>query len=477
MLNHQLSGAPLSGPHPVATDDLLPLVNTPPLPECEATVIIPARDEAERIGATLDALAGQVALDDHPLNPLSYEIIVLANNCDDATAGVSRRFAQEHPALALHVVELLLPPDLASVGTARRLLMDDAARRLLSNHRPSGVIISLDADTRPESTWLAATLGEIARGADAVGGRIVTDPAERATLPPGARLRHLRDVAHRMLLAELEALLDPVAHDPWPRHFQHFGASLAVTASAYRRAGGLPPVRAIEDVAFYLALRRAGGRVRHSPAVRVTTSARPTARSAIGFARQFATWAALHEAGVPQLVESAARVEARLHGRRRARALWRRLQQGHAPTPSKIASIAADLDVPRPWLAGRLDPALPFGALDADLERRQLEHEADARWSQEITAATRELRLLRDRLRRSPRRYSVAREDVEPVVIGALPAEVTQEIAGTIEEFLMHTVPGERVIGRRLGPVDQHQVPARRQPGDDPLAGEREVAL
>ena len=52
-----------------------------------------------------------------------------------------------------------------------------------------------------------------------------------------------------------------------------------------------------------------------------------------------------------------------------------------------------------------------------------------------------------------------------------------QEIAGAIDEFLMHAVAGERVVRRRPGPVDQHQVPARCQPGDDPFAGEREVAL
>lgn len=477
MLDRQPPATPLSGPFPVVAAATLPLVGIPPLPECEATVIIPARDEADRIGATLRALADQRDLGGRPLDRRRYEVIVLANNCDDGTAGVVRRFAQEAQLPTLHVVELILPPELANVGTVRRLLMDEACQRLLGNHRPRGVIASLDADTRPTPTWLAATLREIARGADAVGGRIITDPDERAALPHGARLRHLRDVAFRMLLAEVETLLDPVAHDPWPRHFQHFGASLAVTAAAYRRAGGLPPVRALEDVGFYFALRHAGGRIRHSPEVRVITSARPAARSAIGFAQQFATWAALHEAGVPQLVESAARIEARLHGRRRARALWRRLRQGGVPTPSEIASIALDLGVPRPWLVARLDPALPFGALDADLERRQLAHEADGRWTQEITAATRDLRLLRDRLRRSPRRYSAAREEIEPIGIGALPVEVTQEIAGTIEEFLMHAVAGERVVGRRLRPVDQQQVPARCQPADDALAGEGEVAF
>ncbi|MFN8540418.1 MAG: glycosyltransferase family A protein [Thermomicrobiales bacterium] len=228
---------PLSGPFPVAAAATLSLVGIPPLPECEATVIIPARDEADRIGTTLRALAEQRDLDGRPLDRWRYEVIVLANNCDDGTAGVVRRFAQAERMPTLHVSELLLPPDLANVGTARRLLMDEACQRLLGNHRPRGVIASLDADTRPAPTWLAATLREIARGADAVGRRIITDPGERATLPHGARLRHLRDVAFRMLLAEVEALLDPVAHDPWPRHFQHFGASMAVTAATYRRAG------------------------------------------------------------------------------------------------------------------------------------------------------------------------------------------------------------------------------------------------
>lgn len=31
--------------------------------------------------------------------------------------------------------------------------------------------------------------------------------------------------------------------DPWPRHHWHFGASLALTARAYRCVGGLPMVR------------------------------------------------------------------------------------------------------------------------------------------------------------------------------------------------------------------------------------------
>ena len=66
-----------------------------------------------------------------------YEIIVLANNCRDGTARVARRLADAHADLALHVVEIELPPTEAHVGTARRLAMDEACRRLLLVGRPA----------------------------------------------------------------------------------------------------------------------------------------------------------------------------------------------------------------------------------------------------------------------------------------------------------------------------------------------------
>lgn len=448
-----------------------PFISTPPHPACCATIVIPARDEEERIAATLAALADQRLINGAPLDPRSYDVILLANNCTDGTAATARRIALANPALTLHIVELSLPSHLASAGHARRLALDEACRRLLDNGRPDGVIASLDADTRPAPTWLAAILDAIGGGAEAVGGRVLTDPVERALLPPGARLRHLRDVGHRLLLAEIETLLDPVAHDPWPRHYQHFGASFAVTAAAYRRAGGVPPVPALEDVALYLALRHSGARVRHSPAVRAVTSARPAARSAVGFAQQFAVWSALHEAGTLQLVESAARVEARLRARHRARLLWRQLRDGGRALPGAVAEIAAGLGVPAACLGARLDPALPFGALDAHLERHQLISEAQGRWSQEITAAIRDLRRLRDRLRGASVPPLTPLEEVEPVGVGPLAAEVTQGIAGTIEEFLMHSVAGQGIVGRRLGPVDQQQMAAWGQSGDDLVAG------
>ncbi len=134
----------LSPSSPVTGGAAPPLVVAPPHPGCEATVVIPACDEAERIAATLAALAGQVDPAGRPLDRRRFEIILLANNCRDATAGIARRFGQGHPTLALHVVELLLPHALANAGNARRILMDEGCRRLLAAGRPEGVIASLE---------------------------------------------------------------------------------------------------------------------------------------------------------------------------------------------------------------------------------------------------------------------------------------------------------------------------------------------
>jgi glycosyltransferase involved in cell wall biosynthesis len=69
---------------------------------------------------TLTALASQTDLNGQPLNLLTYEIIVLANNCSDESAAIARQFAKQHPDLVLHVAEVRLPPDRAYIGYVRK---------------------------------------------------------------------------------------------------------------------------------------------------------------------------------------------------------------------------------------------------------------------------------------------------------------------------------------------------------------------
>ena len=72
--------------------------------------------------------------------------------------------------------------------------------------------------------------------------------------------------------------------DPWPRHQEESGASIAVCAGAYRRAGGMPPAPLAEDRAFFAALRRIDARIRHAPEVSVVVSGRILGRAAGGMA-------------------------------------------------------------------------------------------------------------------------------------------------------------------------------------------------
>ena len=363
----------------------------PPKTHLKLSVVVPVRNEAESIGRTLASLAQQVDLCGNALDPNRYEVLVLANNCSDATAEAARGFARRTPCLTLHVAEISLPPSCAHVGTARRLLMDAACRRLLARGQERGIIASTDGDTQAAPDWVAQMLREAAAGADAVGGRIRV--AHQHGEDRDARLYALRDTAYQRGLARLEHLLDPDLADPWPRHYQFFGASLAVTAEAYLAAGGLPPLPCLEDAALEDALKRVDARIRHSPQVRVSTSPRQRGRTPLGLSSQLREWGEMGRSGQSHLVQQPAAVAARF----RARRLLRRLHQACSPQ-KEVFSVAEDLAVPAALLWEDLsDATQPFGAFWA----RVMEYHQQPRglWAQrwplvEITQALPELRRL-----------------------------------------------------------------------------------
>ncbi|SHL20382.1 glycosyltransferase [Hymenobacter psychrotolerans] len=332
----------------------------PPAAGLKISVIIPAKDEAANLPATLAALATQLDLQGEPLPFSCYEILVLANNCRDQTAAVVRAFGRQYPALALYVAETTLLAAEAHVGRARCLLMDEACRRLELTAGPAGIIASTDADTRVAPTWLAAMQHEFAAGADAVGGRILPE----AAAPHGGTVRrtHLRDAHYRLLRARLEALLDPDPADPWPRHHQHFGASLGITAAAYRRVGGLPVVPFLEDEALCQALRRHDLQVRHSPKVRVVTSARREGRVEVGLSWQLREWDKLARQHRDPVVENGLSLVAEWQGRQQLRQLWNQAQQ-RAGRPPLCVQLAATLSVPAGALAQQLLASASFGVL------------------------------------------------------------------------------------------------------------------
>jgi Glycosyl transferase family 2 len=336
-------------------------------------VVVPARNEEGTLAPLMTALAGQRDLQDRAADAASYEVLLLLNNCTDRTAAIARELQQKHSRLQLHVAEVSFAPHEAHVGRARQALFDMAFTRFQLLHRRAGLILTTDADSRPAADWIAQTEAEIAAGVVGVGGRILLEPGEQAALLPAVRRLFLLDIGYRRALEELRSLYAPETHDPFPRHHQHFGASLAVTAAAYAEAGGMPLTRTSEDVALYRAIVASGARFRHSHRVQVYTSARVIGRAEGGLAEAIGWWHARVRDAAPVLVESPAAAEARLL----QLGLWCRdnpasvppaaLTVTPEPPPGQAAELQATLrtlrtriEALRPLsLAARLEPAPP----------------------------------------------------------------------------------------------------------------------
>lgn len=255
-----------------------------------AVVVVPARDEQERIGACLHALAEQRGLE-----PEAFEVVVVLDQCGDDTRAMALRAAAAAPHLRLTLLDSPAP----GAGHARRAGMDFACERLFAVGRPHGLIASTDADTRVAPDWLATQLALAGAGAGAIGGRIDLDPDEASRLPPAvlrdrgvnAQARHAR--IHALAERQVEAARSGgenqrVTSTDGRDHHQFSGASLAVTAQTYRDLGGLPVVDALEDEAFERLLEDRRIPIVRSDRVSVTTSARTTGRASRGLARDLA---------------------------------------------------------------------------------------------------------------------------------------------------------------------------------------------
>jgi glucosyl-3-phosphoglycerate synthase len=253
----------------------------PPHLDLQAIVVIPARDEAPRIAACLQALSTQ-----RDMTPGSYEVILILDGCRDRTLQVIQQTACPLQQPAIHTVTLLYPQ---GVGRARRLGMDIACRRFMQIGREHGLIASTDADTAVAADWLWAQLALAQAGAAAIGGLIELDPTERQALDPHAVTVREQSAAQRLTDA-IEQTAGAVAVE----HPHFSGASLALTAAAYQRCGGLPVRAALEDEALAQALTRQGIAIHRSRRVRVRTSARTDGRAPRGLAQDLtrADWRA-----------------------------------------------------------------------------------------------------------------------------------------------------------------------------------------
>ncbi len=293
-------------------------------------------------------------------------MVLVLNNCTDRTHQRARAAAREISGLRVEIVEVDLPPSDAHVGTARRMAMD----RALSFCPPQGgVILTTDADAAPDGAWIDANLSAIAKGADLVGGKLSGNRQEEERLGAGFLARAATAARYAAGCDRLAALIDPIPHDPWPRHADHTGGSLAIRAEVYRAVGGLPPLPRREDLALVSAVRAWGGRLVHPLDVRVEVSARVVGRARGGMADCLKDWVRAEAEGRPLLVEDPVRVEARLLRRRAIRALAALPEPSRAGAASRLGLDIEGSDIASGtlgpgWFVERFAPDMPDAEAD-----------------------------------------------------------------------------------------------------------------
>jgi hypothetical protein len=227
------------------------------------------------------------------------------------------------------MIECSLEGPSASAGVARGLAMKHALS-LMSE----GVILTTDADAEVPDNWIEANLRAVEAGADAVCGMAVIDPFEALLIPPHLHDDDAREVAYGRLLDEIESMVLPDPADPWPRHTEDSGASIAITTSMLRKAGGVPLLPSGEDRALVEMLRLMDARVRHDPQISVVVSGRVEGRAHGGMADTIRRRIVQQDEFVDDRIQPAWAAFQRNRMKRRFSVLW------HEPTEPRVHQLA-----------------------------------------------------------------------------------------------------------------------------------------
>jgi glycosyltransferase involved in cell wall biosynthesis len=217
-------------------------------------VVVPAHDEADRIGDAIDAIAR--ARGRLPRGVTSATFVVV-DGCRDNTVAVARRHLDLRTDRIIETTE-------RSVGAAR---MEGSRQALDSSSAPPDRtwLASTDADTIVPADWLCRQIDEAASGAAALAGTV--------------SLRSDEDV-HPVVRGRFATTYQRGLVDG---HSHVHGANLGVRGDVYLAAGGW---RALEHSEDHDLWRRivACAPVRSLASLTVATSPRSNGRAPSGFA-------------------------------------------------------------------------------------------------------------------------------------------------------------------------------------------------
>ncbi len=233
---------------------------------------VPARNEAESIGACLRSILVAAASVDLPV-----AIVVVADSCTDRTAARSRSVLRSS-GRRWDVIER----SFGRVGPAR-----DLACRSALALQPSGVgtdvwLATTDADSIVPPDWLSAHLRHARRGWDGVAGLIQFADGDITT--------ELRSRFADAVERQGTGTGHPHVH----------GANLGIRGSAFIQAGGFADVAVGEDQQLWREARAGGFSVLGTTDGVVTTSARRQGRAPGGLASFLQELATMDRQYVPE---------------------------------------------------------------------------------------------------------------------------------------------------------------------------------
>ncbi len=231
-----------------------------------AVVVVPAHDEVERIGLTLDSIERAAA---HREVRIPVSAIVVLDTCADGTDGVVLSHMDAGGPVEWHLVEAAV----RCASSARQAGLDELVGSLPRSVAPSRTaVLSTDADTEVPHDWITRHVTALDSGLDGVAGIVDLE------LAPGS------DLGLDAWRCEYESSFRVDGS-----HAHVHAANLCVRLDSLLAAGGFGHLRRAEDIDLWRRLRSIDSvRLRSDRSIVVRTSDRDDGRVDGGFATALA---------------------------------------------------------------------------------------------------------------------------------------------------------------------------------------------
>lgn len=262
------------------------LINAIPNKNLSIIIIIPAYNEPT-LQATLNSL-----LSNKPA--VAIEVIVCINYSENASTEIKNASKKQYCSLLewcrsvktksfnFHPILLEnLPVKKAGVGYARKVAMDEAARRFNSVNNKKGIIVNLDADCLVSKNYVIAIASFFSENNNCKAANIYFEhiPDVGSNLSEGIILYELH----------LRYIVEALKHCKYPYAYHTVGSSFCVNTLVYQQQGGMNLRKAGEDFYFLHKIFPLGDFGEISEAV-VYPSSRSSDRVPFGTGKSIADW-------------------------------------------------------------------------------------------------------------------------------------------------------------------------------------------